>query len=119
MAHSSLARQSRPPRMTVSNTQPLAGEVVEVKVIVQHPMETGLRLEADGTPIPRNIITHCECFFAEELLMEWVLDTAISPNPFLAFSFVPPRSGVLQLRWVDEEGLEIRAAAEIEVLAQS
>src|SRR5690625_737834 len=113
MAQRSFARQSRPPRMVVSNTEPAAGEVVEVKVIVQHPMETGLRREPDGTPMPRNIITHCECYFDDELLMEWVLDTAISPNPYLAFSFILQRSGRLQLRWVDEEAVEVKAAAQL------
>src|SRR5690625_5646479 len=113
MALLSCVRQSRASRMVVSNTEPAAGEVVEVKVIVQHPMETGLRREPDGTPMPRNIITHCECYFDDELLMEWVLDTAISPNPYLAFSFIPQRSGRLHLRWVDEEVVEIKAEAEL------
>src|SRR5690625_7348352 len=113
MEQRSFARQSRPPRMVVSNTEPAAGEVVEVKVIVQHPMETGLRREPDGTPMPRNIITQCECYFDDELLMEWVLDTAISANPSLAFSFIPQRSARLHFRWVDEEAAEIKAAAEL------
>lgn len=117
MTQGSFARQSRPPRMAVSNNQPAAGEVVEVKVIVQHPMETGLRREADGTPMPRNIITHCECYLDDDLLMEWVLDTAISPNPYLAFSFVPQRSGRLHLLWVDEEGVEIKAETEIQLIS--
>lgn len=115
MTQSSFARRPRAPRMSISNPTPKAGEAVQVKVLVQHPMETGLRKQVDGEIIPRNIITHCECRFNDELLMVWELDTAISPNPYLAFYFVPQDSGVLTMQWIDELGTEIEASLEVAV----
>lgn len=117
MSQTSFARRPRAPRMTISNSAPQAGEEVQVKVLVQHPMETGLRKQVDGQVIPRNIITRCTCRFNDELLMLWELDTAISPNPYLAFSFVPQTSGVLDMQWVDEEGTQIDAQLQLTVQA--
>ena len=35
------------------------GEVIRVRVLIQHPMETGYRLDADGRQIPKNAIRSC------------------------------------------------------------
>lgn len=104
---------SRPPRVAIQPEQPAAGERVRVRAMAQHPMETGLRRRATGEAIPRNIIQLFRCTFDGQLLFEWELDTAISPNPYLEFYFVAQRPGTLDMRWEDDQGQVMQASRQI------
>lgn len=81
-----------------------AGDVVQVRTLVQHAMETGYRVDADGQPLPRDLIRRLEAHFDGELILAAELHAAISANPFFAFYFRLPRSGVLTLRWQGDNG---------------
>lgn len=104
---------SRPPRVAIQPENPAAGERVRVRAMAQHAMETGLRRRATGEAIPRNIIHSFRCTMAGQLLFEWELDTAISPNPYLEFYFVARQSGELDMRWEDEQGQIMQASRQI------
>ncbi len=106
---------NRPPRIAIHPQNPAAGERVRVRAMAQHNMETGLRRRATGEPIPRNIINIFRCTYDGQLLFEWELDTAVSPNPYLEFHFVAHQSGELNMRWEDEEGQVIEASRQIVV----
>jgi sulfur-oxidizing protein SoxZ len=80
------------------------GDVVQVRSLVQHPMETGYRLEADGTPLRRDLIRRLEAHFEGELILAAELHAAISANPYFAFHFRLPRSGTLTLHWQGDNG---------------
>jgi sulfur-oxidizing protein SoxZ len=92
-----------------------AGEIVEIKAMIAHPMETGYRVGPNGQPIPRRIINRLVCTYNGEAVFEAELFPAISANPFVAFSTVATESGTIQLAWTDDDGRTEIASAEITV----
>ncbi|HRL20870.1 thiosulfate oxidation carrier complex protein SoxZ [Alcaligenes sp. SDU_A2] len=95
------------PRIWISNASPKAGELVRVRALVEHRMESGLRQGADGKEIPRNIIKVFQATLDGEPLFTWNPETAISQNPYIEFTFVASRSGQLQMSWTDDAGTTI------------
>lgn len=81
------------------------GDIIEVRVLAQHPMETGYRVGADGQALPRDLLRRVECHFESELVFAATLHAAIAANPFLAFSLRVPRTGSLRVTWRGDGGL--------------
>ena len=84
------------------------GETVEIKILLQHPMETGFRTDRDGARIPRNIIHSLSCRYLGDEVFGVELFPAVTANPFFAFTLVADRTGAVEFLWVDEEGTEHR-----------
>jgi sulfur-oxidizing protein SoxZ len=103
------------PRVKVPDTA-AAGEVVTIKTLISHPMETGQRKNADGTPIPRQIINAFKATFNGELVIAIDLRPSISANPFFEFEMRVPESGVVAFEWVDDDGSVYTEEAEIAVV---
>ena len=80
------------------------GEIVEIKTLIQHPMETGYRLDSKGAAIPRDIISRFTCAYNGEEVFRAELFPAISANPFIAFSTLATESGELAFSWIDDNG---------------
>ncbi len=91
------------------------GEVITVKTLVSHPMETGFRRDALGTRIPRNILTQFECLLDDDTVFRADFHPAVSANPFLAFRLRAERSGTLTFRWRDQHGEVTVVTRELEV----
>lgn len=81
------------------------GEVVEVRALAQHPMETGYRRGSDGELLVRDLVRRVECRFDGELVISAELHAAVSANPYLAFHLKLPRSGVLTISWSGDRGV--------------
>ena len=81
------------------------GEVVEVRALAQHPMETGYRRSSEGELLARDLVRRLECRFDGELVISADLHAAVSANPYLAFQLRVPRSGVLTVSWVGDRGV--------------
>ena len=80
------------------------GELVEIKTLIQHPMETGYRLDGNGAKIPRDIINRFTCTYDGEEVFRAELFPAIAANPFIAFSTIATKSGELVFAWTDDSG---------------
>jgi|SRR5690349_14516665 sulfur-oxidizing protein SoxZ len=80
------------------------GNIIEIKTLIQHPMETGFRLDNKGTAIPRDIINCFTCTYGGAEVFRAELFPAISANPFIAFSTVATESGELVFSWTDDRG---------------
>jgi sulfur-oxidizing protein SoxZ len=80
------------------------GDIIEIKTLIQHPMETGYRLDNKGAAIPRDIINDFTCAYNGEEVFRAELFPAISANPFIAFSTVATESGELVFSWTDDRG---------------
>jgi sulfur-oxidizing protein SoxZ len=91
------------------------GEVIEIRAMIGHPMETGYRLGPNGAPIPRLIINRCVCRYDNEEIFAADLHPAVSANPFLAFSTTATASGAITLTWTDDRGETQTASTEITV----
>ena len=61
------------------------GEIIEIKTLISHPMESGFRVGPNGAPIPRDIITLFTCTYNGEEIFRAELSPAIAANPFLSF----------------------------------
>jgi len=82
------------------------GEIVEVRIIIQHPMETGYRTDEVGRPIKRNTIRTLSCRYNGAEVFRADLSPGIAANPYLQFHTVAEASGELVFDWVDDEGRE-------------
>ena len=91
------------------------GEIIEIKTMLSHPMETGFRPSDDGKLVPRNIIKRCVCTYDGEAVFSADLFPAISANPFLSFTLVATNSGVITFSWTDDNGQTQVQTAKIEV----
>jgi len=91
------------------------GEPFEVRVIVQHPMETGLRRDLQGQAIPVNIVDKLACTYGSREVFRAELGTGIAANPYLVFYVVARESGPLEITWSDDRGQQGRASALVNV----
>jgi sulfur-oxidizing protein SoxZ len=80
------------------------GEIIEIKALVSHPMETGYRTGSDGALVPRDIIQRFVCTYNGEEAFSADLFPAIAANPFIAFTTVATESGTIIFRWIDDQG---------------
>lgn len=83
------------------------GDIIEIRTLVQHPMETGFRPLPNGSLVPRHIINRFECIYDGATIFAAELHPAIAANPFIAFKTIATRSGELLFRWIEDTG-EVR-----------
>ena len=91
------------------------GEVVAIKTLIQHPMETGYRVGLNGTLIPRNIITTFVATYNGEEIFRADLSRAIAANPYLTFFTVAIETGTIELSWTGDDGFAAHEQAPITV----
>ncbi len=91
------------------------GEIIQIKTLVSHKMETGQRKDKKGKKIPRKIINKFVAKFngKDVFTSDWA--PAISANPYLAFHMRATESGTLETSWTDDDGTVYRKSAEIKV----
>jgi sulfur-oxidizing protein SoxZ len=80
------------------------GEVVEIRTLIQHPMETGFRPGADGVVAPRDIIRRFTCHFNNRPVFEAELHPAIAANPYLTFTLRVEEAGIIAFTWAGDNG---------------
>ena len=91
------------------------GEVIELKTLISHPMESGYRVGTNGALIPRDIITLFRCTYNGEEIFRAELSPAIAANPFIAFFTTATESGTLAFRWSGDNGFWATETAAITV----
>jgi sulfur-oxidizing protein SoxZ len=91
------------------------GDVIEIKTLVQHAMETGQRKDQEGRTIPRNIINSFEARFAGKTVFTAKLHPGISANPYITFFMKVPGPGEFEFVWVDDAGAKISEKAKLNV----
>jgi sulfur-oxidizing protein SoxY len=80
------------------------GEVVSVRTVIEHPMETGLRLNDRNQFVALRIIETFSCRYNGATVLRAVLEPAIATNPYLAFSLAAQQSGTVEFEWLDTTG---------------
>lgn len=80
------------------------GEIIEIKTLIQHPMESGFRRDSRGEVVPRDIIVLFTCDYNDETIFKADFFPAIAANPFLSFFTRATESGTLTFSWVNEAG---------------
>ncbi len=92
------------------------GEVIEIRAMVEHPMESGFRLNNVGKRIPREIVESFVCEYDGREVFRATFHPAVSTNPYLVFHIVATRSGEVKFTWRDDRGASISHQAQIEVV---
>ncbi len=81
-----------------------AGDVITIKTLISHKMESGQRKDGDGNVIPRSIINRFVADFNGENVIDVTLEPAISTNPYFQFDAMVPESGEFHFTWYDDDG---------------
>jgi sulfur-oxidizing protein SoxZ len=102
------------PRVRVPG-QAKAGELIEIKTLISHEMESGQRKDATGKTIPRRIINKFTAAFNGKVFFEADWHPAISANPYQSFFFKASESGDFTFTWKDDDGSEYVAKNKIAV----
>jgi sulfur-oxidizing protein SoxZ len=97
------------PRLKVP-AQVSRGEIIEIKTMISHWMETGLRIDAAGHPIPRRIINQMSCSCDGKPIFAADLSPAIAANAYLTFCMLARAPAVLEFTWREDGGAIYHAA---------
>jgi sulfur-oxidizing protein SoxZ len=91
------------------------GEVIEIRTLVSHNMETGYRRTERGVPIPRNIVRTFSCTYNGVEIFSAELRPAISANPYISFYTVATETGMLAFTWKGDNGFSVSTSTHITV----
>lgn len=81
-----------------------AGDVITIKTLISHKMESGQRKDKEGNPIPRDIINHFEASFNDKVVFSVDIDPAVAANPYIEFTSRIDEAGTFIMKWTDDAG---------------
>jgi sulfur-oxidizing protein SoxZ len=83
----------------------VVGDSTEVKVLMNHEMETGLRKDAQGKNVPAWFIQNVTATYNSRTVLSAQWGPAVAKNPFLSFKFKGGAKGEkIQVTWTDNRG---------------
>jgi sulfur-oxidizing protein SoxZ len=103
------------PRIRLDKKTAQKGDIIEVKTLVSHVMESGQRRDSAGNAIPRKIINKFAVDLNGKPLFTADIEPAVSANPYMQFKFKAQESGTLTFTWIDDDGSKITAQEKITV----
>ena len=92
------------------------GDVIEIRTLAGHEMETGFRRTQLGELVPRDIITRLTCTYNGVEVFSADLHPAIAANPLIAFTTIATESGTLEFKWTGDKGFTATHTAKITVV---
>jgi sulfur-oxidizing protein SoxZ len=95
------------PRIKLDKKEAKKGDLVEVKALVSHIMETGQRKDSKGEVIPRKILNKFTCTVNGKEVFSADFEPAVAANPYIQFKFKAAESGPVVLTWTDDDGSKI------------
>lgn len=92
------------------------GEVVTIKTLISHPMESGQRKDKKtGELIPRKIINKFTATFNGTMVFGVDMEPGVSANPYFRFTMKVPEAGTLKFEWTDDDGTVYATEKNIEI----
>ena len=91
------------------------GEIIEIKTLISHPMETGYRRNQSGARVERDIVRLFVATYNGTEVFRAQLHPAIAANPFIVFSTIATESGTLSFQWTGDNGFSVTESASITV----
>src|SRR5690348_11337662 len=91
------------------------GDIIEIKTLLPHPMESGQRKGKDGKVIPRKIINKFVGTFNGKPVFTADLEPAVAANPYMEFFAKVEESGTFKFAWTDDDGTVTTAEQKITV----
>ena len=102
------------PRVKVPKSA-AAGDVITIKTLISHKMESGVRKDGDGNIIPRSIINRFVADFNGQNIIDVTLEPAISTNPYFQFEATVPEAGEFKFTWYDDDGSVYETSKKIKI----
>ncbi len=90
------------------------GEALEIRALMEHPMETGLRHEGNRA-VPRDMLQRLVVSVNGALAFQAEFRNGTSANPYHVFFLRLDRTSELVFTWTDEQGRSARAQARVTV----
>jgi sulfur-oxidizing protein SoxZ len=103
------------PRIRLDRKEAKKGDLIEVKTLISHVMESGQRRDSSGNVIPRKIINKFTVELNGKPVFTADMEPAVSANPYMQFKFRAEESGTLRFTWTDDDGSKIVAEEKITV----
>lgn len=91
------------------------GEIIQVKTLISHEMETGYRRTSLGAVIPRDILRLFVCSYNGQEVFRAQIHPAIAANPYFAFHTIATESGTLVFTWTGDNGFAATESVSIKV----
>lgn len=91
------------------------GDIIEIKTLIAHPMETGYRAGLNGSTLPRDIIRRFVCTYDGVEIFAADFSPAIAANPFLSFFTRAETSGQITFHWTGDNGFAVSETVDISV----
>jgi sulfur-oxidizing protein SoxZ len=92
-----------------------AGEIVTLRAVASHPMETGYRRDVSGKVIPRDILSKLVCTYDGAEIFRAEFFPAVAANPFISFTTTATKTGPIVFTWTDDAGKTISETAQLTV----
>jgi len=92
-----------------------AGDVITIKTLISHKMESGQRKGDDGNLIPRSIINRFTADFNGQNIVDVTIEPAVSTNPYFEFEAMVPEAGEFKFTWYDDDGSVYETAKKIAI----
>ncbi len=92
-----------------------AGDIVTIKTLISHKMESGQRKDKEGNIIPRSIINRFTCDFNGSNVIDVAIEPAVSTNPYFEFSAKVDAAGEFEFTWYDDDGSVYEESKSIKV----
>lgn len=92
------------------------GEIMEVRTLISHPMETGYRRDVHGEKIPRHIVNRFTCEYEGEIVFAVEFGPGVAANPYLSFFVRAGSSGPMKFTWRDDRGNRQEVVKQVNVV---
>jgi len=102
------------PRIKVPKTAAV-GDIITIKTLISHKMESGQRKDKEGNTIPRKIINKFSCDFNGQPVFSCDIDPAVSANPYFEFRAKVTEAGTYKFTWVDDDGQVTEAEKQLAI----
>ena len=103
------------PRVKMPN-EAKAGEIIVIKTLIAHAMESGLRRDAAGALMPRRILNRFACAFNGREIFACDLEPSVAANPFIQFAARVEADGVYTFAWTDDDGTVLTAEQRMKIV---
>lgn len=82
------------------------GDIIELRTLIKHPMETGNRKNSSGQIIPKNIIKYLKIMYDKQIIFSAEFGSGISENPYISFYMKVDDSPNVLIVWEDDRGTQ-------------
>jgi sulfur-oxidizing protein SoxZ len=88
-------------------------DVIYVRAIIEHPMDTGFFRTADGQPIPAYFINDVSVTYGDDVIAHFEWTSGVSRDPSVTFPLKATRETTVAVTWKDNKGGVYHQSADV------